>query len=181
MNIENKIVMVTGAGGSIGSELCRQIVTIKPKLLIMYDLSEYALYNIEKELQSKLESVEVLSILGSVNNRNRLTQILTKFNVHTIYHAAAYKHVPLVEHNIIEAIRNNVFGTKSIGEMAIKSKVENFIFCAQTGKYVVPGYVHAQSPADSDGVISFLSRAADPGAFCLLKPSSLRLQCARTN
>jgi FlaA1/EpsC-like NDP-sugar epimerase len=168
MNIENKIVMVTGAGGSIGSELCRQIVTIKPKLLIMYDLSEYALYNIEKELQSKQESVEILSILGSVNNRNRLTQILTKFNVHTIYHAAAYKHVPMVEFNNSEGVYNNIFGTLNCAYAAIDSGVETFVLIS-TDKAVRPTNTMGATKRFAEMILQALSAKNSSIKFTMVR------------
>ena len=99
-NITNKVVIVTGAGGSIGSELCRQIVFLKPQALILYEMSELALYTIEKELSNiGIHSMNIYPILGSVNNKNRLSNVLKRFDVDTIYHAAAYKHVPMVEFN----------------------------------------------------------------------------------
>ena len=168
MNIENKVVMVTGAGGSIGSELCRQIVMIKPKMLIMYDLSEFALYNIEKELQNKLESVEVLSILGSVNNRNRITQILTKFNVHTIYHAAAYKHVPMVEFNNSEGVYNNIFGTLNCANAAIDSGVETFVLIS-TDKAVRPTNTMGATKRFAEMILQALSAKNSSIKFTMVR------------
>jgi FlaA1/EpsC-like NDP-sugar epimerase len=130
-NIKNKVVLITGAGGSIGSELSRQIIKCMPKKLLLLDISEAALFLIQNEVNKLIKNqgtkFEIIPILCSVQNSSQILKILKKLKVQTIYHAAAYKHVPLVEHNIIEAIRNNVFGTKTIGEMAIKSNVENFI------------------------------------------------------
>jgi len=130
-NIKSQVVLVTGAGGSIGGELSRQIIKCMPKKLILLDISEAALFLIESEINTLTKDygkkIEIVPILCSVQNSSQILKVLKKFKVQTIFHAAAYKHVPLVEHNIIEAIRNNVFGTKSIGEMAIKSKVDNFI------------------------------------------------------
>ncbi|MBF4376450.1 polysaccharide biosynthesis protein, partial [Vibrio anguillarum] len=113
-NITGKSVMVTGAGGSIGSELCRQIIAQKPKTLVLFELNEYNLYSIDQELQAikqnlKLET-KIVAALGSVQKENRLHKLMVAHKVNTIYHAAAYKHVPLVEDNVIEGIRNNVFG-----------------------------------------------------------------------
>ena len=106
-NITNKIVMVTGAGGSIGSELCGQIVLLKPKALILYEMSELALYSIDKELSNiGMHSLDIYPILGSVNNKTRLTNVFKRFGVDTIYHAAAYKHVPMVEFNNTEGVDN---------------------------------------------------------------------------
>ena len=138
LNITNKVVMVTGAGGSIGSELCRQILLLKPQALILFERSEIALYNIDKELSSTaMTSAKILPMLGSVCNRNRLSQIMKRFNVHTIYHAAAYKHVPMVEYNNAEGVRNNVFGTLNASQVAIENGVETFVLIS-TDKAVRP-------------------------------------------
>ena len=130
-NIKNKVVLITGAGGSIGSEISRQVIKCMPQKLLLLDISEAALFLIQSEINALMKDqsrkFEVIPVLCSVQNSSQILKVLKKLKVQTIFHAAAYKHVPLVEHNIIEAIRNNVFGTKSIGEMAIKSKVENFI------------------------------------------------------
>jgi FlaA1/EpsC-like NDP-sugar epimerase len=130
-NIKNKVVLITGAGGSIGSELSRQVIKCMPKKLLLLDISEAALFLIQSEIDALIKShgkkFEVIPILCSVQNSPQILKILKKLKVQTIFHAAAYKHVPLVENNIVEAIRNNVIGTKSLGEMAVKSKVENFI------------------------------------------------------
>nr|WP_256489333.1 nucleoside-diphosphate sugar epimerase/dehydratase [Pleionea sp. CnH1-48] len=140
-NITDKVVMVTGAGGSIGSELCRQIILLGPKTLILYELSEYGLYAIEKELKALLKDsdikLELVPLLGSIQHRNRLTRAMTSFKVQTVYHAAAYKHVPIVEHNIIEGVRNNVFGTWYTAEAAVEAGVEKFVLIS-TDKAVRP-------------------------------------------
>ena len=107
--------MVTGAGGSIGSELCRQIMSQKPKTLILFELNEYNLYKIDQELNSVKTNLKsdtrIVAALGSVQRQNRLEKLMKAHNVETVYHAAAYKHVPLVEDNIVEGVRNNVFGS----------------------------------------------------------------------
>ncbi|EKO3403611.1 polysaccharide biosynthesis protein [Vibrio fluvialis] len=140
-NIHNKVVMVTGAGGSIGSELCRQIILHKPKALILFELSEFGLYQIDKELSQIVESeqlnVEVIPLLGSVQRINRLCATMKAFGVETVYHAAAYKHVPLVEFNVVEGVRNNVFGTYYCAKAAIESGVESFVLIS-TDKAVRP-------------------------------------------
>ena len=122
-SLYGKSVMVTGAGGSIGSELCRQIIRHKPKVLVLFEQSEFSLYSIERELRSisQIESLNVTihAILGSVTHRRRCEAVLKAFGVQAVYHAAAYKHVPLVEHNVIEGIQNNVFGTWHTAEAAI--------------------------------------------------------------
>jgi FlaA1/EpsC-like NDP-sugar epimerase len=138
IKIFDKVVMVTGAGGSIGSEICRQILYLKPKRLILFEISESSLYKIEQELdQIGLADFDILPILGSVRDRERLEKICKKFGVQTIYHAAAYKHVPLVEYNNSEAVLNNTFGTKIIAEAAISTQVECFVLIS-TDKAVRP-------------------------------------------
>ena len=140
-NITGKVVLVTGAGGSIGSELCRQILRQKPKCLVMFDVSEPALYAIDEEIElsrkDDLQEVETAAVLGSVRNRALLERIIRRFGVQTIYHAAAYKHVPLVELNVAEGIRNNVLGTLAVVEAAVACGVESFILIS-TDKAVRP-------------------------------------------
>lgn len=136
-NITDKVVMVTGAGGSIGSELCRQIMHLSPHTLILYEISEFSLYQIEKELEKFNSTVSLIPVLGSVLNQNRVESVCEHFRVQTIYHAAAYKHVPIVERNTNEGIRNNVFGTLHTALAAIKCKVETFVLVS-TDKAVRP-------------------------------------------
>ncbi|HAS8501775.1 TPA: polysaccharide biosynthesis protein [Vibrio vulnificus] len=147
-NICGKVVMVTGAGGSIGSELCRQIVRQKPKTLILFELSEYGLYEIDKELSGMVEAmqleVEIIPLLGSVQRINRLSATMRAFGVQTVYHAAAYKHVPLVEYNVVEGVRNNVFGTYYSAKAAIEAGVESFVLIS-TDKAVRPTNVMGTS------------------------------------
>jgi FlaA1/EpsC-like NDP-sugar epimerase len=126
-NIKDKTVVVTGAGGSIGSELCRQIMKLKPKKLLLLELNEYALYKIFEELMHNLKSQKIIPILVNVQNQKQLETIFQVFNVNTVYHAAAYKHVPLVEENICPAIENNVFGTLSVIKAIINTNVKNFV------------------------------------------------------
>lgn len=142
-NIAGKVVMVTGAGGSIGSELCRQIINLQPVKIILFELNEYALYLIDKELKHVIKTlqvadkIEVVSLLGSVVDDSRVRKVCRTFNVQTIYHAAAYKHVPIVEKNPCEAIRNNIFGTLSMAQSAIECQVETFVLIS-TDKAVRP-------------------------------------------
>ncbi|NOI58443.1 polysaccharide biosynthesis protein [Vibrio coralliilyticus] len=140
-NIKDKVVMVTGAGGSIGSELCRQIVRQKPKALILFELSEFGLYQIDRELSNLVEAeslnVDIVPLLGSVQRINRLATTMKSFGVQTVYHAAAYKHVPLVEYNVVEGVRNNVFGTYYTAKAAIEAQVESFVLIS-TDKAVRP-------------------------------------------
>ncbi|MEC7310102.1 nucleoside-diphosphate sugar epimerase/dehydratase [Vibrio crassostreae] len=140
-NIKGKVVMVTGAGGSIGSELCRQIIKQKPTTLLLFELSEFALYQIDRELSALVEElglcVEIIPLLGSVQRVNRLAIVMKSFSVQTVYHAAAYKHVPLVEYNVVEGVRNNVFGTYYTAKAAIEADVESFVLIS-TDKAVRP-------------------------------------------
>jgi FlaA1/EpsC-like NDP-sugar epimerase len=126
-NIKNQVVLVTGAGGSIGSELSRQIVRCKPKALILCELNEFYLYKIYEELIAINQKIKIVPLLSNVQDENKMNEILKLFNVETIYHAAAYKHVPLVEANICEGILNNVFGTYTVVKAAIKQQVLNFV------------------------------------------------------
>ena len=138
LDITNKVVMVTGAGGSIGSELCRQILFLKPQVLILFEQNEFALYSIDKELSHiSIPDVEILPMLGSVNNRKRLSHIMQRFVVQTIYHTAAYKHVPMVEFNNAEGASNNIFGTLNCAQVAIDNGVETFVLIS-TDKAVRP-------------------------------------------
>lgn len=140
-NIAGCVVMVSGAGGSIGSELCRQILMMKPRALILYELSEFSLYTIESELAETAKRLniptKIMPVLGSVQNRKRLDVLIKSMQVETIYHAAAYKHVPLVEENVVEGVRNNIFGTLAIAAAARKYDVKNFILIS-TDKAVRP-------------------------------------------
>ena len=138
-NITNKTVVVTGAGGSIGSELCRQIVFLKPKALVLYERNELALYTIDEELNNldSYHSFKIYPILGSVTNKIRLKNLFKHFDVDTVYHAAAYKHVPMVEFNNTEGVENNIFGTFNCATAAIDSGVKNFVLIS-TDKAVRP-------------------------------------------
>lgn len=143
-NITNKVVMVTGAGGSIGSELCRQIVQQMPKTLILFEVSEFALYSIQVELNRIAPEIEVKAILGNVLKTQRLRSVILKFNVQTIYHAAAYKHVPMVEYNIGEGVINNFLGTANVAKAALDCYVETFVLVS-TDKAVRPTNVMGAS------------------------------------
>ena len=142
-NITDKYVLVTGAGGSIGSELCRQIIKNQPRCLVLFELSEFALYSIHQELIAKVASkdiyngVEVIAIIGNVTNQDHLTRILKRYQIQTVYHAAAYKHVPIVEFNPFEGVINNSKGTYHCVCAAIEAKVETFVLIS-TDKAVRP-------------------------------------------
>ena len=139
--VKNKNVLVTGAGGSIGSELCRQILELEPARLLLYDISEHAVYQITQELTESTKratsSVVVMPFVGSIRNKELLSHILDACDVETVFHAAAYKHVPLVEQNVIEGCWNNVFGTKNVIEASIEFGVKNFTLIS-TDKAVRP-------------------------------------------
>ena len=126
-NINSKVVVVTGAGGSIGSEICRQIIKLEPKKLLLLELNEFALYKINEELKNKKLTFEVIPLLINIQNSSRVDKIFQTFRVDTVYHAAAYKHVSLVEENICESIKNNVMGTFQVAEIAVKNNVSNFV------------------------------------------------------
>ena len=126
-NINSKVIIVTGAGGSIGSELSRQIIKFKPKKLILAELNEFALYKITEDLKSINKSIKIIPLLINIQNQLKIDQLFESFNIDTVYHAAAYKHVPLVEENISESVKNNVFGTFNLAEAALKYNVSNFV------------------------------------------------------
>tara|TARA_B100001093_G_scaffold516416_1_gene595131 strand:- start:852 stop:2795 length:1944 start_codon:yes stop_codon:yes gene_type:complete len=126
-NIKSKVVMVTGAGGSIGSEISRQIIKLKPKKLLLLELNEFALYQINEELKDITQNLKIIPLLVNVQNSSRVEEVFKTFKVDTVYHAAAYKHVPLVEENICESIKNNVFGTFLIAQIALIYNVNNFV------------------------------------------------------
>jgi len=156
-NITGKSVLVTGAGGSIGSELCRQIIKLQPTVLVLYELNEFALYSIEKELSLMLsEQLTIIAVLGNVLNQSRMESICKHFKVNTIYHAAAYKHVPMVEKNNTEGIRNNVFGTLSSAKAAIASEVETFVLIS-TDKAVRPTNTMGASKRFAELILQGLS------------------------
>jgi len=157
-NICQKVGMVTGAGGSIGSELCRQIIRLQPKELILFEHSEFALYSIERELQKQIKGTEIVirPVLGSVVDKIRVLQACQLANVQTLYHAAAYKHVPLVEMNPREAIKNNVIGTLNVAESAIESGVRDFILIS-TDKAVRPTNTMGASKRMAELVLQALS------------------------
>ncbi len=172
-NISNKCVMVTGAGGSIGSELCRQIIVHNPERLILFESSEYSLYQIHKEISENyldfINHVDVIPLLGSVQNQVRLEFIMQSFAVQTVYHAAAYKHVPMVEYNVIEGIRNNVFGTLHCALASIKAKVETFVLIS-TDKAVRPTNIMGASKRMAELALQALSHRKDiVTKFCMVR------------
>lgn len=163
--IADQVVMVTGAGGSIGSELCRQIIGLEPKSLILFEHSEFNLYSIHAELQDRIEReslpVVLIPILGSIRNSIRLAEVMRTWKVNTVYHAAAYKHVPLVEHNIAEGVLNNVMGTLNTAQAAIRTGVQNFVLIS-TDKAVRPTNVMGSTKRLAEMVLQALSQEPGP-------------------
>lgn len=156
-NIFEKVVLVTGAGGSIGSELCRQIISVKPAKLLLVEQSEFALYAIHQELQQKIGfGVEVIPLIASVKDTVRMKEILSAWHPNTLYHAAAYKHVPLVEHNPAEGVKNNVFGTLQTAQLSIEYGVSDFVLIS-TDKAVRPTNVMGASKRLAEMVLQALA------------------------
>jgi len=169
LNIKNKVVLVTGAGGSIGSELCRQILLLNPKVLILYELSELALYQIDKELtEMNCTDVKLVSFLGSVTNTDRLERIFKKLSVQTIYHAAAYKHVPIVELNSTEGVHNNIFGTLNCATAAINAGIETFVLIS-SDKAVRPTNTMGATKRLSEMILQALSNNQDRTRFTMVR------------
>jgi FlaA1/EpsC-like NDP-sugar epimerase len=170
--IRDKSVLVTGGGGSIGAELCRQIINQQPKRLVICEISEYALYKIERELSRLIKagghSIELVPILGSVCHRERLQSIMAAFGVHTVYHAAAYKHVPLVEHNPLEGVRNNIFGTYHAAMAGLASGVETFVLIS-TDKAVRPTNVMGATKRFAELVLQALAQRKSKTRFCMVR------------
>ena len=172
-DIKDKVVMVTGAGGSIGSELCRQIIQNAPTKLILFELSEFSLYSIDKELREYQEANgtdnPVLPLLGSVQHRNRLFNVMKNFKVDTIYHAAAYKHVPMVEYNTIEGVRNNIYGTLACAMAAVDAEVSTFVLIS-TDKAVRPTNTMGATKRMSELVLQALAAENDHKTrFCMVR------------
>ncbi|MFS1863850.1 nucleoside-diphosphate sugar epimerase [Vibrio tasmaniensis ZS-17] len=171
-HIHGKCVMVTGAGGSIGSELCRQILAQQPKMLLLFELNEYNLYKIEQELLSTKKNLksqtQIIAALGSVQRQNRLEKLLSSYDIETLYHAAAYKHVPLVEDNVVEGIRNNVFGTLSCAQAAIECGVKNFTLIS-TDKAVRPTNVMGASKRMAELVLQALADKGTDTVFTMVR------------
>lgn len=169
-NIEGKTVMVTGAGGSIGSELCRQILKAEPKTLLLFEQSEYALYSIHQELVKKDPSKSgiIIPLLGSVLNEERVNQILTAWQIETIYHAAAYKHVPLVEHNPVEGVRNNAFGTMMMAKLAGERSVKDFVLIS-TDKAVRPTNIMGASKRLAEMILQAIADECDSTNFAMVR------------
>jgi FlaA1/EpsC-like NDP-sugar epimerase len=170
--IRGKCVLVTGAGGSIGSELCRQIIRLDPARLVLFEMSELALYNIQRELEEVASNerlkAEIVPLLGNAHHRHRVREVLATFGVHTIYHAAAYKHVPIVEHNVIEGIHNNVISTWYTAEAALETGVETFVLIS-TDKAVNPANVMGATKRLAELVLQALQERTTHTRFCMVR------------
>jgi len=166
--IKDQSVLVTGAGGSIGSELCRQILALQPTTLLLFEHSEFNLYSILSELEQRIAreslSVRLLPILGSVRNQDKLLDVMKTWHVDTVYHAAAYKHVPMVEHNIAEGVLNNVIGTLNTAQAALQAGVANFVLIS-TDKAVRPTNVMGSTKRLAELTLQALSRELAPVMF----------------
>ena len=170
--IRGRVVMVTGAGGSIGSELCRQIVRQHPVRLLLFEMSELALYNIERELRTTIAqnglSVDLVPMIGNAHHKYRLRDILQAYRVQTVYHAAAYKHVPIVEQNVIEGIHNNVISTWYAAEAALEAEVESFVLIS-TDKAVNPTNVMGATKRLAEIVLQGLQQRRGKTRFCMVR------------
>jgi FlaA1/EpsC-like NDP-sugar epimerase len=170
--IRAKTVLVTGAGGSIGSELCRQILHLAPTRLLLLEMSELALYSIDQELRAIIKreqlDVEIVALLGNAHHKYRVREILQSFVVQTIYHAAAYKHVPIVERNVIEGLYNNVFSTWHTAEAALECKVETFVLVS-TDKAVNPTNVMGATKRFAELVLQGLQERTARTRFCMVR------------
>ena len=170
--IRDRVVMVTGAGGSIGSELCRQIIGLGPKRLVLFEMSELALYNIQRELRTYADqhalSVDLVGLIGNAHHKYRLRDILQAYRVQTVYHAAAYKHVPIVEQNVIEGIHNNVIATWYAAEAAHETDVDTFVLVS-TDKAVNPTNVMGATKRFAEIVLQGLHRRGSKTRFCMVR------------
>lgn len=156
-DITNKVVMITGAGGSIGSELCRQIIKLQPNKIILFEQNEFALYSIDQELIEENSKIDIVPILGSVLDSKQVERVCSTFSVQTIYHAAAYKHVPMIELNNFPGIENNIFGTLSCAEAAVLSNVQTFVLIS-TDKAVRPTNIMGVTKRFSEMILQALSQ-----------------------
>lgn len=170
--IKDNIVMVTGAGGSIGSELCRQILSRAPQKLILFEQSEYNLYQIEQEFIKLIKNnnwqIALIPVLGCVTNESRVSEVLTHYSVETVYHAAAYKHVPLVEHNVVEGVRVNTLGTYIVAKAALENSVSTFILIS-TDKAVRPTNVMGASKRFSELILQALATKSANTKFSMVR------------
>lgn len=170
MNVRNKIAMVTGAGGSIGSELCRQILAVGPSKLLLIEQSEFALYAIHQELEEKLagSGIILVPLLASVQDKDRMREIMSTWHPDTVYHAAAYKHVPLVEHNPSVGIKNNVLGTLRTAQAAVENGVTDFVLIS-TDKAVRPTNVMGASKRLAEMALQALAATSTGTKFSMVR------------
>jgi len=170
--IRGKSVVVTGAGGSIGSELCRQILLLQPRRLVLLEISEVALYETDRELRQIIErdglDVELVALLGSVHHRDRVQMVFESCETQTVYHAAAYKHVPMVEHNMVEGVYNNIFGTLHTALAAEAAGVETFVLVS-TDKAVSPVNVMGATKRFAELVLQGLHERDSKTRFCMVR------------
>ena len=171
-SLAGKNVMITGAGGSIGSELCRQILKLCPRRLVCFEMSEPALYDIDRELRQMLKEMEcdceIVSLLGTVLDQNRLKEVFEAFSVQTVYHAAAYKHVPIVEQNIFQGVLNNVFGTLSAATAAAEANVGTFVLIS-TDKAVNPTSVMGATKRLAELILQAFDTMPSETQFCMVR------------
>lgn len=167
--IEGKVTMVTGAGGSIGSELCRQILKYHPQKLICFDISEYALYSLEQELIKQVNNISLVYLTGDVRNQHRVKQVLSDYQPNLVFHAAAYKHVPLMEnHNVLEAMQNNVQGTYTVAKACKDAQVNKFVLIS-TDKAVNPTNVMGASKRLAEMVCQSLQDGCEKTSFVIVR------------
>ena len=170
--IRGKNILVTGAGGSIGSELCRQIIELSPRRLVLLEVSELALYEIDRELRPANSrhgnNIELVALLGNAHHKHRVREIMTTFGIQTVYHAAAYKHVPIVEHNMIEGVHNNIFATYNTAEAAMECRVETFVLIS-TDKAVNPTNVMGCTKRVAEMVLQGMQQRGGNTRFCMVR------------
>jgi FlaA1/EpsC-like NDP-sugar epimerase len=170
--IKGKVVMVTGAGGSIGSELCYQILKLSPVRLVLFELSEAALYTVERKIRKVAQKndidCDIVALLGSVHHEHRVREVIKTFSVKTVYHAAAYKHVPIVEHNVFEGIHNNIFGTLYTARAAIDAGAESFVLIS-TDKAVNPTNVMGATKRFAELILQALHARSDSTKFSMVR------------
>lgn len=170
--ITGKSVFISGAGGSIGSELCRQVLVRKPKTIVLYELSESSLFYIQQELLKRLENIDakikIVAVLGSVLDSTRLKSILSKYKVDSVFHAAAYKHVPMIEENAIEGIRNNIIGTKRLVESCVWANVRNLVIIS-TDKAVRPTNLMGATKRFAELVVQTIAKDSQSMRTCLVR------------